>query len=47
VVDFHESFNVTGLDVSFEVNELPRRLKAELDRASAAGSILTGEDLKR
>ena len=37
-VEFHESFRVTGLEVSFEVNMLPKRLKEELDQASAGGS---------
>ena len=36
-VEFHETFKVTGLDVSFEVNLLPKRLKEELDRSSASG----------
>lgn len=45
-VEFHESFKVTGLDVSFEVNVLPKRLKEELDRANTGAPTTSAQNPK-
>jgi hypothetical protein len=35
LVQFHESYRVTGLEVTFEVNEMPKRLKETLEGVRA------------